>query len=120
MQSVVMPSTVEIPVPDTLLLHSKDHAALEQRSRLLLALKFFELGEISSGQAAEMCGLSRVGFLFEAGKHGVPVAELLEDELSAEFDTPNKFPLRCLNLAPDPQQIRHLVPNMLTPNMFDQ
>jgi hypothetical protein len=56
---------VGIPVPDSLLLHSKDHAALEQRSRLLLALYFLELGELSSGQAAEMCGLSRVGFLFE-------------------------------------------------------
>ena len=85
MQSIHMTSTVAIPIPDSLLLHSKDHATLEKRSRLLLALKFFELGELSSGQAAEMCGLSRVGFLFEAGKHGVPVAELSEDELSAEF-----------------------------------
>ena len=48
-------------------------------------LKFFELGELSSGQAAEMCQLSRVEFLFEAGKHGVPVSELTEDELAAEF-----------------------------------
>jgi hypothetical protein len=42
-------------------------------------------GIIGSGQAAEMCGISRVSFLFEAGKLGVPVAELSEDELSAEF-----------------------------------
>lgn len=80
-----MPATVAIAMPDSLLLHSKDLPSLEQRSRFLLALKFFELGELTSGQAAEMCGLSRVGFLFEAGKHGVPVAELSEDELSAEF-----------------------------------
>ncbi len=58
---------------------------MQQRSRLLLAMKFFELGELSSGQAAEMCGLSRVGFLFEAGKLGVPVAELSDDELAGEF-----------------------------------
>ena len=81
----VMPATVEIPVPDSLLLHSKDLASLQLRSRFLLAMKFFELGELSSGQAAEMCGLSRVGFLFEAGKLGVPVAELSDDELSEEF-----------------------------------
>ena len=60
-------------------------ASLQLRSRFLLAMKFFELGELSSGQAAEMCGISRVSFLFEAGKLGVPVAELSEDELSAEF-----------------------------------
>ncbi len=80
-----MSKTVEIPVPDALLLHSKDLASLQLRSCLLLALKFFELGELSSGQAAEMCQLSRVAFLFEAGKHGVPVAELTEDELAAEL-----------------------------------
>ena len=80
-----MLATVEIPLPNSLLLHSKDLSALQQRSRLLLAMKFFELGELSSGQAAEMCGLSRVAFLFEAGKLGIPVAELSEDELAEEF-----------------------------------
>lgn len=78
-------ATVEIPIPDSLLLHSKDLASLQERSRLLLAVKFFELGELSSGQAAEMSGLSRVGFLYEAGKQGVPVAELSGDEISGEF-----------------------------------
>lgn len=80
-----MSATVAIPVPRSLLLHSKDFASLEQRSRLLLALKFFELEELTSGQAAAMCGLSRMAFLFEAGKSGIPVAELSDEELSAEF-----------------------------------
>ena len=80
-----MPTTLEIAVPDSLLLNSKDRESLEQRSRFYLAMKFFELGELSSGQAAQMCGLSRVAFLFEAGKLGIPVAELSEDELAGEF-----------------------------------
>lgn len=80
-----MSAMVEIPVPDSLLLHSKDLASLQLRSRFLLALKFFELAELSSGQAADMCGLTRVNFLYEAGKMGVPVAELTSDELSSEF-----------------------------------
>jgi len=78
-------ATLEISVPDSLLLHSKDLASLQERSRFLLAMKFFELGELSSGQAAEMSGLSRVAFLFEAGKLGIPVAELSEEELAVEF-----------------------------------
>lgn len=82
---IAMSATVAIPLPNSLLLHSKDLASLEQRSCMLLALKFFELGELSSGQAAEMCGLSRVAFLFEAGKSGIPVADLSDEELSAEF-----------------------------------
>lgn len=81
-----MSATVEIPLPDSLLFHSKDLATLQMRSRLLLAMKFFELGELSSGQAAEMCGLSRVSFLFEASKQGIPVAELSDTELSKEFE----------------------------------
>ncbi len=59
--------------------------AQERRSQFLLALKHFELGELSSGQAAEMCGLSRPGFLLEAGRHGVSVAELDPEELETEF-----------------------------------
>ena len=81
-----MTAMVEIAIPDSLLLHSKDLASLQLRSRFLLAMKFFELGELSSGQAAEMCGLSRVGFLFEAEKQGVPVAELSDDEHAGEFE----------------------------------
>jgi hypothetical protein len=36
-------------------------------------------------QPGAMCGLSREAFLFEAGKSGMPVAELSDEELSAEF-----------------------------------
>lgn len=80
-----MSATVQISLPDALLLHSKDRESLEARSRLLLALKFFELGELSSGQAAAMSGISRVAFLFEASKLGVPVVELSPEELAAEL-----------------------------------
>jgi hypothetical protein len=52
---------------------------------LLLALKFFELGELSAGQAAGMCGMSRVAFLFDAGRNGVPVADISDEEIDGEF-----------------------------------
>jgi predicted HTH domain antitoxin len=81
-----MTCTIEIDFPATLLLHDKGPAALERRSRFLLALKFFELGEITSGQAANMCGMGRVAFLSEASRCGVPVVELSDEELSQEFD----------------------------------
>lgn len=80
-----MAATVQIPLPDSLLLHSKDRETLEARSRFLLALKFFELGELSSGQAAAMSGMSRVAFLLEAGRYGVPVVDLSPEELAAEL-----------------------------------
>jgi predicted HTH domain antitoxin len=80
-----MVTTIEIDFPATLRLHAKDTATLNERSRFLLALKYFELGELSSGQAAQMCGLGRVQFLDEAARCGVPATELTGDELNAEF-----------------------------------
>ncbi|MEQ1851089.1 MAG: UPF0175 family protein [Chthoniobacteraceae bacterium] len=80
-----MTATLDIDFPATLLLHARDAAALTERSRFLLALKFFELGELSSGQAAQMCGLGRVQFLDEAARCGVPATELTGEELKHEF-----------------------------------
>ncbi|WP_058556658.1 UPF0175 family protein [Thiohalocapsa sp. ML1] len=54
-------------------------------ARFLLALKLFEQGRISSGKAGTLCGLGRVGFLLAAGRAGVPVVDLSDDELVEEF-----------------------------------
>ena len=83
---VAMTTNLEIDYPATLLLHARDAAALSERSRFLLALKYFELGELSSGQAAQMCGLGRVQFLDAAARCGVPATELTGNELKQEFD----------------------------------
>lgn len=81
--------SITFEVPDSLFWHpAKSAGEVERRSRLLLALKYFELGEITSGQAAGMSGLSRVEFLTEASRQGVPVADLDEEELRAEFRSP--------------------------------
>lgn len=83
---IVRMKTIQLVVPEVLLLDpTQSMAGLERRSQFLLALKYFELGELSSGQAAQMCGLSRPAFLLEAGRYGVAVAELDQDELEAEF-----------------------------------
>ncbi len=80
-----MTASLEIDFPATLLLRAPDAASLQQRSRFLLALKYFELGELSSGQAGGMCGLSRAAFLQEAARSGVPATELKDEELAQEF-----------------------------------
>ena len=78
--------TIHLQLPDTLLLNSGQSLAdLEKRSQFLLALKYFELGQLSSGQSAEMCGLSRTAFLTEASRLGVPVADLSPEEMQDEF-----------------------------------
>ncbi len=80
-----MTTTFEVDFPAMLLLRAKDAAALHERSRFLLALKYFELGELSSGQAAGVCGMGRVRFLTEAARCGVAAVELTGEELEQEF-----------------------------------
>ncbi len=80
-----MTATIEIEFPPTLTLHAKTRAAVEERSRFLLALKYFELGEVTSGQAAKMCNMGRVAFLAEAAHCGVPAVDLTDDDLTQEF-----------------------------------
>ncbi len=78
-------ATLAIELPATLKLHAQNVAQVEARSRFLLALKYFELGEVTSGQAAKMCGMGRAAFLAEAARCGTPAVELSDDELQAEF-----------------------------------
>jgi len=77
---------IQLALPEILLLDPlQTLAGVERRSQCLLAVKYFELGELSSGQAARMCGLSRTAFLLDAGRLGVSVAELSPDEFESEF-----------------------------------
>ena len=80
--------TLTIQIPDALLIQGgASREALERESRFWLALKFFERGQLTSGQAAAMCGMNRVDFLFDAGRQGVSVADLDGDELDRELGT---------------------------------
>jgi predicted HTH domain antitoxin len=68
-----------------LLLTGKKPAEFEREARFLLALKLFELRRISAGKAAEMSGLNKPEFLLKASQMGVPVVDLDQDQLDAEF-----------------------------------
>jgi predicted HTH domain antitoxin len=77
--------TIALEIPESLLWQTGESTEqLRTRAQFLLALKFFELGQITSGQAAELSKLSRVEFLFKASEHGVAVADLDETELAKE------------------------------------
>ena len=54
--------------------------------RLAAAAKLFELDRLSSGQAAALAGVSRVRFLHELARHGVPAFSLTEEELRQDTD----------------------------------
>jgi predicted HTH domain antitoxin len=53
--------------------------------RLMAALKMFELGKLSSGKAAELAGLSRVGFFDACARYKVSVFNYPSEDLEAEI-----------------------------------
>jgi predicted HTH domain antitoxin len=77
---------IRIDLPESVLLATgQSEEEFVQESKLVLALRLFEQGKISSGRAADLCGLPRADFLFAAGRAGVPVADLDAAELDREF-----------------------------------
>lgn len=78
-----------ISYPQDLLLSLKESPVeFEAEARLLLAVKLYELGKVSTGMAARVAGISRVSFLFALGRFGlspigVEPGELAEDMANA-------------------------------------
>ena len=57
----------------------------ERDARMALAVKLFELGRLTSGQAAEMAGVGRAAFLLKCRNYGAASVQWDKDELDAEF-----------------------------------
>ncbi len=74
-----------IPYTDDLLLSLKsDQRQFEAEARLLLAVKLYELGRISTGTAAQLAGIGRVEFIFELQRFGLSPIGVEPDELAED------------------------------------
>lgn len=79
-------NTLQIPYPESLpALANQSKEEFEQDARLALAYKLYEMGRLTSGQAASLGGVSRTQFLLESSRFGVPSVVWDEEEISAEF-----------------------------------
>jgi len=79
-------NTVMLELPmDALALPGVSPEVLASEAKFMLALKLFEVGRLSSAKSGRLCSMGRVEFLLAAGRAGVPVVALDEDELGAEF-----------------------------------
>lgn len=58
---------------------------LTAEARLLLAVKLYELGRVSTGRAAELAGISRVEFLFALSRFGLSPIGVDLDELAKDM-----------------------------------
>jgi predicted HTH domain antitoxin len=84
--SLVKKTLIKNTTMSVISLQVPDHAqASEFEIRMIVAVKLFEEGRLSSGQAANIVGLSKKTFLELLGKYGVSVFgysfEELEDDL---------------------------------------
>jgi predicted HTH domain antitoxin len=72
--------------PDDLLLASgKPRSEIERDLKFQLAVRLFEVGQLSLGKAANLAGYNRIKFADELGRLKVPIINLDDDEITQEL-----------------------------------
>jgi len=83
--------TIEIKYPETIpaiLNLSPDE--FEQEAKFALAVKLYEMGRLTSGQAARLAGVSRAMFLLNCQRYGAASVDWDHAEIDAEFSDMNR------------------------------
>lgn len=75
--------TITIQLPETEL--------SDFEARMILASKLYEMGRLSSGQAARVVGVSRREFIETVGTYGVSVLQYSPEELAQDIENARKF-----------------------------
>ena len=70
-------STLEVDLPPNL---------SEEEAKLFLAVKLYEVGKASLGQAARLAGFSKRAFIEVLGRYKIPVFDYSPEELRRELD----------------------------------
>ena len=83
--------TVEVQIPEALRELGISDEEIRREVPILLVLKRFRQGHISSGKAAQLLGISRPDFLDLLAKERVPIYDPGDQELADEFKTVRKL-----------------------------
>jgi len=79
-------NVLTIPYPEELLLSLKeDPSEFEAEARLLLAVKLYESGRVSTGMAARLAGMGRVTLLFALDRFGLSPVGVEPEELAEDL-----------------------------------
>ena len=77
--------TIEYP-PELLWALQQEPEEFESEARLLLAVKLYETGKLSTGLAAKLAGVPRVTFMFLLGKYGLSPFGESPEELQEDLE----------------------------------
>jgi predicted HTH domain antitoxin len=84
-ESPVNTLTIDYP-PEVLWALQQEPEEFEADARLLLAVKLYETGKLTTGLAAQLAGMPRSAFIFLLGRYGLSpfgeTPEELEDDLA--------------------------------------
>ena len=81
MKTLSIPYPNRFPAPCT-----SPKATFGREARMAMAVKLFDTGRLSSGQAADLADMPRVHFLYELGRWGVSALQTGEDELESDLN----------------------------------
>ena len=75
-------TTIHVQVPDdTFVTACRSPDEVAQEMRIALAVRWYELGIVSQGKAAEIAGLSRAEFIDTVGSFGASVCQETIDDV---------------------------------------
>ena len=78
--------TIQIQLPDTAFSAlRKSPRDFVDEMRIAAAVKWYEIGELSQGKAAEIAGLSRANFITALSRYQVSVLQYNFDDLAQEL-----------------------------------
>ena len=75
---MIIMRTVQLQIPDDVDLKDYDFS-------MIIAAKLYEEGKLSSGQAAQIAGLSKRTFIEILGRYGVSIFSHSIDDLHSDF-----------------------------------
>jgi predicted HTH domain antitoxin len=73
-----MTASVELKLPESVKI-------TEDEIRMIVAARLFDLGELSSGQAAELAGITKREFIESVGRYGVSIFQYSAEELERDL-----------------------------------
>ncbi len=78
---------IVLEIPEEILISSKETTReLSKEIRMLAALKYYQMGKLSSGRAAQLAGISRISFLQSLSQYGVSIFDLKTEELAQDMN----------------------------------